>query len=101
MQPRRLVVLAGWSMLIGVPLAIVAGAAAEIVVAPAAVIVALITTRDGYIASLSLSYAPFAAAAALPWLISAVVLWGLISPLLAYARRQHRKMARATAVLAG
>jgi hypothetical protein len=100
-SPRRLMALAGWSMLIGVPLAIVAGAAAEIVVAPAAVIIALIITRDGYVTSLAPSYAPFAAATILPWLISAVVLWGLISPLLSHARRRHVKMARVASVLGG
>ncbi|HKD74848.1 MAG TPA: hypothetical protein VKB76_05110 [Ktedonobacterales bacterium] len=98
---RRFVVLAGWGALIGVPLAMVAGAAAEVVIVPAAIVIAFVTTRDGYISSLAPSYAPFAAAAVLPWLIGAMVLWGIISPSLAYVRRQGASMARVVAIVGG
>jgi hypothetical protein len=94
-------VIAGWGMLIGVPLAMIAGAAAEVVIALMAVVIAFITTRDGYVTSLAPSYAPFAAAAILPWLIGAMVLWGIVSPTLAYVRRQGANMARIAAVVGG
>ncbi len=100
-KSRRFLVLAGWCALIGVPLALVAGAVAEIVIAPTSVVVAFVVTRDGYVTSLAPSYAPYAAAAVLPWLLSATAIWGVILPLLAYVRQQHMRLARLIAAAGG
>lgn len=67
--------------LLAIPTAIVISAVAGLVVAVAALPVALLQTHDLYLAILSASYGPFAAAMTLQSVIGATVLWALLHPL--------------------
>ncbi len=72
----------GLAALLAVPLALASSAAAGLIVAVVAVPVALLATRDAYLALLSLSYGPYAAAVTLQAVLAATLAWSIIEPLM-------------------
>ena len=91
----------GLGMVLSVPIALLAGAIAEVVVALLAIPVVLLATRDLYVAPFAISYGPFAAAAVLLWLLSATALWSLALPLLASIIYQAPRIGRLLAYMIG
>jgi MFS family permease len=78
----------GFAVLLAVPVALLAAAAASVVIALLALPVALLLTRDGYLALLAISYGPFAASVALQAIAGAVLAWSIALPLLAWGRER-------------
>lgn len=74
------------AVVLAVPLALLATAAASMVLALLALPVALLVTRDGYLALLALSYGPFAASVVLQAVGGATLAWAIALPVLAKAR---------------
>jgi len=72
----------GFAALLAVPLALLASAAAGIIIAVLALPIALLVTHDGYLALLSLSYGPFAAALTLQAVLAGTFIWGMVGALL-------------------
>jgi len=65
------------SLILAIPIAILAGAAAEVIVAVGAVITASIVTRDIYVVVTAPSYGPYAAATILQNLLVATSIWAI------------------------
>lgn len=91
-----------WAVVLAVPLALLAAAAASLVLALVALPVALLVTRDGYVALLALSYGPFAASVALQAIIGATLAWAIARPTLGEPRgRVGQALTAGTGMVAG
>lgn len=91
----------GWTMLLAVPLALGTVAAASIVIAVVAVPVTLLQTHDRYVASLALSYGPYAAATALQIVAGATLIWGIAHSLVTGLAPERRALRLLLSAMAG